>query len=699
MAIETQTNFTVQATAPADDRNVVDDINARNNIEYKFAGLKTFVLSEGVTYVYGTDSVWRLDGGGGNGGGNGIYGGSGSIPGDVSVFLGTLSNAVNDRSNYLYYENRGFTEGDKNLLYNYAYRKGNGNDYDTMAFRTEQKLIPFGSSTLQGPYLEYNGESQRDPSIKGSFIIGVPNLDLTQKLIRIETNNYHTAIFPSDSNGETPFAFTKINNKSIFGFNISSYSPGDSYRYTVDGAAYRMSFDVFGPNFTWDFQTLLQDDGIPGIDWQTVMSLNNTSRLTNISSPVTLSVDSSSRDWDGVTTRTPTLLTPQQIVRDIEHRYSKIQMLSQGTSNTADEFGVLYLNTDGNSFTVNLFAGQEISDIKAYKSSQNTPEFPAGTIINIRFINTNPDNPGYINIYDNSESSTSKIKSDITDATFELNDFARLTINHGVEPIKHGEVITFRRIDEFVGRTINKWWEIVSINRERKIVTRNWEDGSDTTKWSFLPNCRYLTATSSSGIFQSFQSAIVQNPLISLDNPPNKWGLPISGVSTVGLGRDSKNPTGFKFRISVDGNRIVFVQGNFSIFIKDNYVRQTQSSPFTKKLYLRSIDKRTNIWYIGKIGYEGFLPQWETTWTNVNCFGTAENAGKDLSFEITNSVFSINRSGDIFLSFDCEAFSNPALQTNSQGMYLEVSVPPFSYTAATGSYTTGGGGGVIVGGS
>jgi hypothetical protein len=118
MAIQIITNFDVNAPIPADGRNVVADISARDDIEFKFAGLKTFVLSEGVTYVYGTDSVWRLDGGGNNSGGNGIYGGSGSLPGDVSVFLGTLSNAVNDRSNYIYYENRGLTDGDKNLLYN-----------------------------------------------------------------------------------------------------------------------------------------------------------------------------------------------------------------------------------------------------------------------------------------------------------------------------------------------------------------------------------------------------------------------------------------------------------------------------------------------------------------------------------------------------------------------------------------------------
>ena len=688
MAIETQTNFIIQATVPADDRNVVENISARDNIEYKFAGLKTFVLSEGITYVYGTDSVWRVDGGVSSvGGGNGIYGGSGSIPGDVSVFLGTVSNNINNRSSYLYFETDGQTDGDKNYLYNYSYRKVTGQDWDTMAYRTEQKLLPFGSTIKQGPFIEYNGRNPQLVNKKSVLNLGSGNQsDLTTRVVRVSITPTDTEFYSSQDPigvNESPVSIHQIDGDTYFGFNTTGdiNTNGSSFCNNEDAPTYRMKFLSGLGLSNWNFETRVKETTL----YDTIIKIDANVVPSSVSSNLKFLVDTSSRDWDTTSTRVTSLLTPQQIVRDIEHRYTKIQMLNVGTPQPLTSDQILYLNTEGNSFVVSLNKNDVIKNIKAYKTSTSQPEFPNGTIINIKFINTDPTLPGHLRIYDGNNDS--RIKSDITDATFNLNNDSRLTINHnsGTLVSDNGEIITFRKFNKEVSGQTQQWWEIVNVNRERRIVERKWPTPS-VSEWNFNTTIKWLTATATSGSYQIYDGTNVVTPITSLDNPPNKWPLP-SGGSTVAFTRETTNPDGFRFRISVDGNRIVFVQGNFRIDIKDGNIRNTLGGNNIKKFYFRSVDNRTNIWNIGKISNTSLLPQWETTWTPVRCYGTGVYSGSNLRWEIIDPVFSINRLGDMFLSFDAEASYDSNLEVSIQGMLLEVYVPPFSYTAATGSFT------------
>ena len=89
-------NFDVNAPFPIDSRLVVNDTTERDNIIWKYEGLKVYVLSERQSYIW-QDSVWRVEY-------NGIYGGSGSLPGNVSVDFGSFSNTVGSASNYFQYE-------------------------------------------------------------------------------------------------------------------------------------------------------------------------------------------------------------------------------------------------------------------------------------------------------------------------------------------------------------------------------------------------------------------------------------------------------------------------------------------------------------------------------------------------------------------------------------------------------------------
>ena len=688
MAIQIITNFDVNAPAPIDGRNVVEDISARNAIEFKYIGLKTFVLSEGVTYVYGTNSEWIVDGGSStNTGGNGIYGGSGSLPGDVKVFFGTVSNNIENRSNYLYFETDGQTDGDKSYLYNYGYRKNTGTDYDTMSYRTEQKLVPFGSSIKQGPFIEYNGRNPYQSDRNSVLNLGSGNQNMDSRVVRVSitpiTTEFYSTQDPIGEN-EAPVAIHKLGGDTYFGYNTSGDPSLDNFTYDDAVPTYRMKFGLgINPNIAeWNFDTKIADS----VTYNTIIKISASSEPNNVSSNLKFLIDTSSRDWDSNSTRTPQLLSPQEIVRNIEHRYTKLQMWNVGTF-VRIESDILYLRSEGNSYEVELSPNQAIKDIKIEKSSSNKPDFPNGTIITIRFRNKDVTKPGYLKIYDG-KIETSNIKSEITDATFELNDSTRLTINHLASPEGNGEVITLRKYNTFVfGVGTTQFWEIVNVNRARKITTRNWSE-EGVGDWVFNNPVRYLTQFSTSGSFQSLGETQITNPLVSTNHPPNKW---TKDVAFSGFSRESINASGFKFRISVDGNRIVFVQGNFQIYVKGDVriVTQTQN---LRKLFLKG-DARNNLWLIGKVNRVSLIPQWESSWTYVKCWGRATQTGLGATkpIDITEAILSINRLGEIFISFDANT-TDSLFSTAMQELFLEVSVPPFSYTAATSSFVQDTGG-------
>jgi hypothetical protein len=59
----------------------------RNNIQYKYTGLRVYQTDTLQSYVW-TGLTWSIDG-------NGIYGGSGSLVGNTNVFLGNIGSSLN----------------------------------------------------------------------------------------------------------------------------------------------------------------------------------------------------------------------------------------------------------------------------------------------------------------------------------------------------------------------------------------------------------------------------------------------------------------------------------------------------------------------------------------------------------------------------------------------------------------------------
>lgn len=92
------TNFDVQGQFPIDSRMVVSNLTTRDGLlmSVRYEGLRVYVLSERQSYVW-QDGTWRVEY-------NGIYGGSGSLPGNVTVDFGSMSTTVGSASYYFEYE-------------------------------------------------------------------------------------------------------------------------------------------------------------------------------------------------------------------------------------------------------------------------------------------------------------------------------------------------------------------------------------------------------------------------------------------------------------------------------------------------------------------------------------------------------------------------------------------------------------------
>ena len=146
-------NFDVNAPFPIDSRLVVDDITARNNIVWLYEGLKVYVLSERQSYIY-QDSTWRVEY-------NGIYGGSGSLPGNVSVDFGSFSNTVGTTSNYFQYEvdsQGSYTYLQNQFLRHTVASSGQTDAWQGIEFRQQLKYNR-GTGLTDSSYISYNPKS------------------------------------------------------------------------------------------------------------------------------------------------------------------------------------------------------------------------------------------------------------------------------------------------------------------------------------------------------------------------------------------------------------------------------------------------------------------------------------------------------------------------------------------------------------
>jgi hypothetical protein len=143
------TNFDVNQSVPIDSRLVATNSTSRNNIVYKYEGLKVYQTDNQLTYTW-NGSTWIVEERGG------IYGGSGSLIGDTFVDFGTTSNIVGSQSYDLVWK----TDADiltKSYLYNNFVRH---TIEPTLGFRGTEFRQQFkyfnGSSIVDSAFISFN---------------------------------------------------------------------------------------------------------------------------------------------------------------------------------------------------------------------------------------------------------------------------------------------------------------------------------------------------------------------------------------------------------------------------------------------------------------------------------------------------------------------------------------------------------------
>jgi hypothetical protein len=161
------TNFAVNANIPIDSRIVASNSAVRNTINYKYEGLKVYDLADKQSYIW-QDGAWRVEY-------NGIYGGSGSLPGNVNVNFGTVPVTVGSSSNDFIYEAFAFKglnlNSDVLYLNNEFIRHTRSIDdpgWLGVEFRQQFKYLEDGTTNYSSAYISYNPIG----NIKGGIAFG-----------------------------------------------------------------------------------------------------------------------------------------------------------------------------------------------------------------------------------------------------------------------------------------------------------------------------------------------------------------------------------------------------------------------------------------------------------------------------------------------------------------------------------------------
>lgn len=221
------TNFDVQGQFPIDSRMVVSNLTTRDGLlmSVRYEGLRVYVLSERQSYVW-QDGTWRVEY-------NGIYGGSGSLPGNVTVDFGSMSTTVGSASYYFEYE-AGFDSMQSFLQSKFIRHSsnviGSSDMWRGVEFRQQLKyndgLSPFLKK--DSSYISFNpstsGTSGQDP---GGLAFGtgylVSNIPITERMritsdgrVGIGTNDPKEFLqIGSNSSTQIPFVIHNGSNSAI----------------------------------------------------------------------------------------------------------------------------------------------------------------------------------------------------------------------------------------------------------------------------------------------------------------------------------------------------------------------------------------------------------------------------------------------------------------------------------------------------
>jgi hypothetical protein len=671
MPIQIQTNFQTSEQTPIDSRLVVDTITQRDNIEYKFVGLKVYVKSQKITYEWTPSSTWKQDD---NFRTKGIYGGTGSIPDDIDISYGSVDTTLNSKSKQIYkFSNTAFgtsTGRPSNQIRDFFKRRSVGEDYDTVSyvnqyyFRDQNETTLLPTIGLEDSSIEFNGEDHLNQQILGSLVFNLRN---NSKFI-ISPKNYFAFYSGTDATTQLPITIAEFDSQKYLGYNFDPSRTDRNYTFDNSKNAYRIKFGDNNVNeLTLETKLANKPNFIIPFKIKNVDSLT-----TNLLSPVEFLIDKSTRNWSNSgELQSIDHLGLTNIIRDTESRFTKIQLLNFGTQNSFTD-GILYLNPNGNSFNINL-AGGTLKDIKINKGGQIS-DYPNGTILYFKMISG-----GNISLISKTDplKRDSKIYSDLDDVLTILNDDSIIRV-------------TFRNVNSAMPITIrrnNNFWEIINIDRLRRFTFRiyrksnvpqvtnpDWILVSPAYLDKFTTTGRYIPITSANSLYSTSQiysnhlpATFTSSSSLYSYNSPNTFTYSETAIGNKIEKADSQSiDTTWELHISISLNRVAHIQGNFKIELKNiitNPRLTTQNFYWTSNgnsnIYNLNKDgnglskERENIYRVGKINNPSIIPLYDTTWFKCSGYSVLKaNPVRRINF--VNPILSISKKGEMFLSFGAQ---------------------------------------------
>ena len=299
------TNFNINAFAPIDSRLVATNSTMRDNIQYKYEGLKVYVQDDKKTYTW-TGTSWTAEG-------NGIYGGSGSLVGDTVVNMGTVSGVGSTSKQFWFGSSASTTQ----MSFRNYFQNNSGNFEWRNEFYTGNTLGPyqyFKSGTIElgvGTSRRFIVDSNSVLISNGSFdgrisalsltsnqTYNLPNIGGTFALVSdltagIQNLQSVTNIGNTTSNGFSLFGATMTITKSLTSSRVGFYFGPTAFGVSTDyfnPTSWGVSLESFGPDI--NSNQLVYKQGSYSLNVRSsTLTTPQTIRFPNLSGTVRLTTD------------------------------------------------------------------------------------------------------------------------------------------------------------------------------------------------------------------------------------------------------------------------------------------------------------------------------------------------------------------------------------------------------------------------
>lgn len=461
------TNFDVNANAPIDSRMVVSNSTDRNAIQYVYAGLRVYQLSDQRTYLW-NGTTWSLDSGG-----NGIYGGSGSLVGNTNVSFGTMGNTANNLSNVFQFDTPNPSSTVRTSMASYFRRHTNASapqQWQGVEFRHEYRVSDVALGVGVGPYISFNPSdtlSRRGGIAFGTGQINVGGSSTILERMRINTEG-QVGIGTDDPKARLQIGkstdyiiATDLINSSQSQISTNWWDNGGDDVFDLSKGSSKIIFD---------------SDGSVGISLRSQNTSKSafTQSLYVTHNEVRSINDISANSWDNSVNKNYQMVSMANFVNNTEHRYTKIQSENwyQLSSTAYDDVNKqLLITDDANNFEITVTASTDryIKDIKILRNGQPRDVMP-GTRINVRFKHSNtPSNSNnfYIKLAESESATSSNIRSSFSDEVFYGNTYSLRIEHYPNSPTEWaGDIITFTKSPTVVN---GPSWDIVNVDRQKQI--------------------------------------------------------------------------------------------------------------------------------------------------------------------------------------------------------------------------------------